>query len=281
MIEYIKIIILSLICGVTLPLPVSSAAHFSFINGVLDFSDDKSVLGFYYSVMSVAFSAVIFVLLRKIYLLGFKSLFNKDSKLTNYRKLMKNLFISLVPAAVLFVPVGEEKLLFDIFDGFLVKSNILLVSVACVISALILVISVWYTRQSYSVTQKGADLKAVIRSSVYQIISYVIPGISHVSSAGTNMLICDVESKIIIREIYLYIAPQLLVINAAKIIRYVLSDMIVNPVMVIFCVVSVLLMSALVVTRMSKINIRRILGYFAVYGAVTGVFFAVLSFVLK
>ena len=255
MIEYIKIIILSLICGVTLPLPVSSAAHFSFINGVLDFSDDKSVLGFYYSVMSVAFSAVIFVLLRKIYLLGFKSLFNKDSKLTNYRKLMKNLFISLVPAAVLFVPVSEEKLLFDIFDGFLVKSNILLVSVA--------------------------DLKAVIRSSVYQIISYVIPGISHVSSAGTNMLICDVESKIIIREIYLYIAPQMLVINAAKIIRYVLSDMIVNPVMVIFCVVSVLLMSALVVTRMSKINIRRILGYFTVYGAVTGVFFAVLSFVLK
>lgn len=281
MIEYIKIIILSLICGVTLPLPVSSPAHFSFINGVLDFSDDKSVLGFYYSVMSVAFSAVIFVLLRKIYLLGFKSLFNKDSKLTNYRKLMKNLFISLVPAAVLFVPVSEEKLLFDIFDGFLVKSNILLVSVACVISALILVISVWYTRQSYSVTKKGADLKAVIRSSVYQIISYVIPGISHVSSAGTNMLICDVESKIIIREIYLYIAPQMLVINAAKIIRYVLSDMIVNPVMVIFCVVSVLLMSALVVTRMSKINIRRILGYFTVYGAVTGVFFAVLSFVLK
>ena len=95
------------------------------------------------------------------------------------------------------------------------------------------------------------------------------------------MLICDVESKIIIREIYLYIAPQMLVINAAKIIRYVLSDMIVNPVMVIFCVVSVLLMSALVVARMSKINIRRILGYFAVYGAVTGVFFAVLSFVLK
>ncbi|MBR6568298.1 MAG: undecaprenyl-diphosphate phosphatase [Clostridia bacterium] len=281
MIEYIKIIIISLICGVTLPLPVSSAAHLSFVNGVLNFSDDKSVLGFYYSVMSVVFSAVIFVLLRKIYILGISSLFNKDSKLTAYRKLMKNLLVSLIPAVILFVPVGEDKLLCDLFDGFLVKSNILLVSVATVINALILVISVWYTRQSYSVTKKGADLKTVIRSSVYQIISYVIPGASHVSSAGTNMLICDVESKIIIREIYLYIAPQMLVINVAKIIRYILSDMIVNPVMVVFCVVSVLLMSTLVVTKMSKINIRRILGFFTVYGAVAGVLFAVLSFVLK
>ena len=281
MIEYIKIIIISLICGVTLPLPVSSAAHLSFVNGVLNFSDDKSVLGFYYSVMSVVFSAVIFVLLRKIYILGISSLFNKDSKLTAYRKLMKNLLVSLIPAVILFVPVGEDKLLCDLFDGFLVKSNILLVSVATVINALILVISVWYTRQSYSVTKKGADLKTVIRSSVYQIISYVIPGASHVSSAGTNMLICDVESKIIIREIYLYIAPQMLVINVAKIIRYILSDMIVNPVMVVFCVVSVLLMSTLVVTKMSKINIKRILGFFTVYGAVAGVLFAVLSFVLK
>ncbi len=281
MIEYIKLIILSLICGVTLPLPVSSAAHFSFVNGVIDFSDSKDVLGFYYSVMSLVFSVVVFFLLRKIYSLGLKSLFTKERRLSNYRKLMKNLFLSLIPAAVLFVPVGEGKLLCDLFDGFLMKSNILLVSVACIVSALILVISVWYTRQSYSVTKRGADTLTVIRSSVYQIISYVIPGISHVSSAGTNMLICDIESKIIIREIYLYIAPQMLIINAVKIIRYALSDVIINPVMVIFCVVAVLLMSTLVVTKMSKINIRRILSCFAVYGAVIGVISAVLSFVLK
>ena len=75
MIEYIKILLISLICGATLPLPVSSGAHLSFINGILDFSDDKNVLGLYYSVMSVAFSLVIFVFLRKIYLSGIKSLF--------------------------------------------------------------------------------------------------------------------------------------------------------------------------------------------------------------
>lgn len=281
MIEYIKILIISLVCGVALPLPVSSGAHLSFINGILDFSDDKNVLGLYYSVMSVAFSLVIFVFLRKIYLSGIKSLFRKDKKLSGYRKLMKNILISLIPSLILFVPVSEGKLLCDIFDGFLVRSNILLVAVACVIGSLVLVISIWYTRQGYSLTKRSADTRTVIRTAVYQIVSYVIPGISRVSSASTNMLICDVESKVIIREIYLYIAPQMLLINTVKIIRFILADVIVSPVMIAFSVVAVVIMSAVVVTAMSRINIRRIFAFFAVYGGVIGAAFCVISFVLK
>ena len=281
MIEYIKILIISLVCGVALPLPVSSGAHLSFINGILDFSDDKNVLGLYYSVMSVAFSLVIFVFLRKIYLSGIKSLFRKDKKLSGYRKLMKNILISLIPSLILFVPVSEDKLLCDIFDGFLVRSNILLVAVASVIGSLVLVISIWYTRQGYSLTKRSADTKTVIRTAVYQIVSYVIPGISRVSSASTNMLICDVESKVIIREIYLYIAPQMLLINTVKIIRFILADVIVSPLMIAVSVVSVVVMSAVVVTAMSRINIRRIFAFFAVYGGVIGAAFCVISFVLK
>ncbi len=281
MIEYIKMIIFSLISGATFALPVSSAAHFSFLNGLMRFSDDTGVLGFNYSVMSLTFSAVIFILLRKIYLLCFKSLFDKDKKLINYRKLMKKLLISLVPMLILFVPISEDKLLCDLFDNFLGASNLLLVGFASVICAFILVISMWYTKQSYAVTKRRADTKTVIRSSVYQIVSYIIPGISHVSSAGTNMLICDVESKIIVREIYLYIAPQMLLVNTVKVIRYALSDMIINPVMVIISVVVVGLMSALVITKMSKINIRRLFAFFAAYCAVSGIAFAVFSFVLK
>lgn len=281
MIEYIKILLISLVCGVALPLPVSSGAHLSFINGILDFSDDKNVLGLYYSVMSVAFSLVIFVFLRKIYLSGIKSLFRKDKKLSGYRKLMKNILISLIPSLILFVPVSEDKLLCDIFDGFLVRSNILLVAVASVIGSLVLVISIWYTRQGYSLTKRSADTKTVIRTAVYQIVSYVIPGISRVSSASTNMLICDVESKVIIREIYLYIAPQMLLINTVKIIRFILADVIVSPLMIAVSVVSVVIMSAVVVTAMSRINIRRIFAFFAVYGGVIGAVFCVISFVLK
>ncbi len=281
MIEYIKMIILALVGGATFALPVSSATHYSFLNNVLNFSQETDTLGFYYAVMALSFSAVIFILLRKIYFLCFKAFFVKDEKLASYKKVMTNLLVSFIPVFVLFIPVGEDKLLCDIFDSFLAESNLLLVSVTSVICAFVLVVSIWYTRQSYAVTKRGADLKTVIRSSVYQIVSYVIPGFSHVSSAATNMLICDVESKVIVREIYLYIAPQMLVINLIKVLRYVLSDMIINPVMVIICIAVVGLMSALVVTRMSKINIRRLFVFFASYCCVTGIIFAALSFVLK
>lgn len=282
MIEYIKILIAALISGITLPLPVSSAAHFSFLNGVLNFSEDTAVLGFYYSVMSLAFSLVVFVLLRKIYLLCFKSLFDREKKLGSYRRLMKNLAVSLVPLLVLFVPVNSEgKLLCDLFDNFLGASSFLLVAFASVVCALVLVISVWYTRQSNADTKKGTDTKTAIRMAVYQLISYIIPGISHVSSASTNMLICDVESKVIVREICLYLAPQMFLVNLVKVIRFALSDMIINPVMVIIAFAAVAATSAIVITRMSKINIRRIFPFFVIYCILTGVIFAVLSFVLK
>lgn len=281
MIEYIKILIFALFGGAAFALPVSSAAHYSFLNGIMNFSQEADTLGFYYSVMALAFSAVVFILLRKIYRLCLKSVFTNDTKLKSYRKVMKNLVLSLVPMAVLFVPVGEGKLLCDLFDGFLTRENLLMVSVVSVLGAFVLVVSVWYTRQSYSVTKRGADVKTVIRSSFYQIVSYVIPGVSHVSSACTNMLICDVESKVIVREIYLYIAPQMLLVNLVKIIRYSLTDMIINPVMVIICFTVVALMSALVITKMSKINIRRLFTFFSVYCAVTGLMFAVLSFLLN
>lgn len=281
MIEYIKMIILALISGVTFALPVSSSAHFSFLNSVLNFSEDIKVLGFYYSVMSVAFALVIFWILRKIYVLCLKSIISKSENLMAYRKVYKNILISLLPTFLLFIPIGEGKVLCDLFDDFLTKNNLLLVSFASILGALILVIAVWYAKQSYSTTKRSADTKTVIRSSVYQIVSYVTPGLSHVSSASTNMLLCDVESKVVVREIYLFIAPQMLLVNVFKIVRYILFDVIINPMMIVICVLVVALMCTLVVTKMSKINIRRLFVFFAVYSSFTGVVFAVLSFLLK
>ena len=101
MIEYIKMFILSLINGVMMPLPVSSSAHVSFLNKVLDYTDKGETLSFYYAVFSVAFSLVIFFSLRKIYGKVFKSLFTKNdgSKHTAaYKKAGKNIFLSILPA---------------------------------------------------------------------------------------------------------------------------------------------------------------------------------------
>lgn len=280
MIDYIKMIILALFSGATIALPVSSSAHYSILNSVISFSDDEKVLGFYFSVFSVVFAIVIFVLLRKIYITGFKSLFSKDDKLISYKKLMKNLLISLIPMAVLFIPVGEGMLIADYFDKFLTEGNLLLIAFAGVISALVLVISIWYTRQGYSNTKRASNLKSTVRMSVYQLVSYVIPGVSRVSSAATNMLICDIDSKVIVREIYLYIAPQMFIVNIVKALRYALSDAVVDPVMIIIGSAVTAAMAAIVVMRMSKINIRRLFTFFSIYSAVFGVAVGVLSFIL-
>ncbi len=281
MIDYIKMVILALTVGATAALPASSAAHYSVVNSIVNFAEDEKTLGFYYSVISIAFACVIFILLRKIYFNGFKSLFTKDESLRNYKKVMINILVSLIPMALLFIPVGEGTLLIDYFDKFLSAGNLLLVALISVLSALILIISIWYTRQGYSGTMRGCDLKTTIRFSVYQLASYVIPGISRVSSAATNMLICDVDSRIVVREIYLYIAPQMFIVNLIKALRYALSDAVVDPVMIVVGAVVGAAVSAIVVTKMSKVNIRRTFTFFSIYSAVFGITAAVLSFIIR
>lgn len=281
MIDYIKMIILALISGATAALPTSSAAHYSVVNSIVNFSEDGKTLGFYYSVISIAFSVVIFILLRKIYLNGFKALFSKDESLKNYKKVMINIWVSLVPMAVLFVPVGEGILLIDYFDKFLSSNNLLLVAVISILSALILVISIWYTRQGNSATKRVCDIKTTVRFSVYQLISYIIPGISRVSSAATNMLICDVDSRVVVREIYLYIAPQMFLVNLIKALRYALSDAVVDPIMIVIGAVVGAAMALLVVTKLSKVNIRRTFTFFSIYSAIFGVTAAILSFIVR
>ncbi len=281
MIDYIKMLILALVAGATAALPTSSAAHYSVVNSIINFSEDEKLLGFYYSLISLAFALVMFVLFRKIYITGFKALFSKDESQLNYKKVIINVFVSLIPMALLFVPVGEGKLVSDYFDGFLTTGNLLLVALISVLGAFVLVISIWYTRQGNSSTKRVCDLRTAVRISVYQLISYVIPGVSRVSSAATNMLICDVDSKIVVREIYLYIAPQMFLVSIVKIIRFALGDTVIDPLMIIIALVAGAGMALLVVTKMSKVNIRRTFTFFSIYSAVFGITAAILSFVLR
>lgn len=281
MIDYIKMIILALVTGATSALPVSSAAHYSLVNAVIDFSEDKNRLGFFYSVISLAFAVVVFVLLRKIYINGIKGLVSRDKTLANYKRVMINILISLVPTAILFIPAGEGALVIDYFDRFLSSGNLLLVTLISILGALILVISIWYTRQERTDVKSGCDLKTALRTSVYQLFSYIIPGISHVSSAATNMLICDVDSRVVVREIYLYIAPQMLLVNLVKIIRYSFGDLILDPIMILLAAAVGIGMAVLVITKMSKVNIRRLFTFFSIYSAVFGVAAAILSFIIR
>lgn len=282
MIDYIKFLVLAIFSGITAPLPISSSAQFSFMNSVLDFSHDQNVLGFYYSVFMLVFSVVIFICLRKIYInilkFGFKKTKNKAE--IAYKARFRNILLSLIPSLLLFIPVSKDSFLCDYFDRFISPESLLVVCASSVLCGFFLIISIWYTSKRDGKSKRGASTRDVMRMSAYNLVSQIIPGLSKISLSTTNLLICDVDSKVIAREIYLYIAPQVFFFNLIKLIRELLSGIVIDPVLLIIAIVTVFLTSMLVITLVGKINVRRLFTFFSVYSIAFGVFLGVITFLI-
>lgn len=282
MIEYIKMLIISLVNGVMMPLPVSSSAHVSFLNKVLGYTESGSVLSFYYAVFSIAFSLVIFFNLRKIYSKIFKCLFKgekNDKTAVTYKKAGKNIIYSLIPSVLLFVPVSKDMLIIDYFDKFLSSSGLLLTTFASLISALIFVVAVWYTKQNNAPTLRSASTKTVIRSAIYNLIAFVVPGTSKIAIGSVNMLICDIDQRVIMREVYLYSAPVIFVVSVVKIIRGLIVDLVVDPLAIIIGAIVSIIASAIIVNFVSKVNMRKLFGFFAWYAVIFGVSAFIMSLI--
>ena len=284
MLYYLKMLIIALISGLFTALPVSFGAHYAYLSSVLSFTNDKALLGFYYAVIATAFSLVVFGYLRRIYRKAFiYSVFTKKgsdpSSKKSYRKILGNLLLSLIPTAVLFIPVGEGGLLLDIFTNLLQENYLLVTASCCVGSGLFLLIAVWYTRQHYAETVRSSKPLSVLRFSIYQLLAYLLPGVSNVSIGGTSLLLTDVEPKVLVREMLLYLAPSMFVVNVARIVRYILSGIVLNPVMIAIAAVGSGLGSLLMIHLISKFNLRKHFVFFAVYSIVFGLFIAVSAFV--
>lgn len=286
MIEYIKMIVIALVSGITMPLPTSSAAHYSILSYAMNFMGDARELGFYYSVFGIAFSVVIFIMLRKIYIKSIKALFIRDkkklaaNKLTAYKPIVKNMLISIIPMAVLFIPVAKDTLVMDYFDKFLTADSIYLVGVASVINALILVVAIWYTRQKANELKRVSDTRGTLRMAVYQVVSYVVPGFSHISSGSVNMLITDVNPRVIIREVYLYLAPHMFIVSVVKVVRALVNDVIVDVVPLAIATVLFTLAAFLMVHLVGKFGIRKLFSFFAVYSALIGALAVGVTFII-
>lgn len=284
MLEYIKIIILAIFTGVMKPLPVSSSAQYAFLNKVLSFSESSSELGFYYSVFSLCFAVCIFIMLRKIYIKSIKALFTtnpqklKKEKLVAYKKVATKILLSLIPVVILFIPVSEGTFLLDYFDKFLTENGFLLVAFASIINAFVMVISIWYTRQNFAPVKRLPDTKSVVRMAVYSVISYVVPGFSQFSGAATNMLITDSDERVIMRDSYLYLAPQIFVVSVIKIIKYIFEDLVFDPVMVVIGVITSSVVSFAIIYFVGKFNMRKMFTYFCIYSAVLGLIIGATTF---
>ena len=284
MIEYIKIIIVALVCGFMAPLPSSASAHFSLISSAVSLTDDESKLGFYFAMFAMAFSVSVFICLRKIYSKSIKALFTKinkkNSNIKVYRNVAKNIFLTILPAFVLFIPVAEDTLMIDYFDKFLTGNGLYLTGVACIINALILVVARWYAKQENRKLKRVCGTMSALRMSVYQLVSFMVPGFSHISSGATNMLMSDVHPKVILREVYLYLAPSMFIVNLLKVVRYLMKDTIVDVVSVVIGVVLVMLVSYLVMKLVAKFNPKKVLSFFSIYSAVLGVGVILFTFIV-
>ena len=284
MIEYIKIIIIAIVTGFMAPLPTSSSAHFSILSNAVNLTADESKLGFYFALFSVTFSVVVFFCLRKIYFKSFKALFvgkqKIDSNVKVYKRVAKNVLLSILPIPVLFIPVGQGVLLLDYFDKFLSGNGLYLTGFACIINALILLVARWYSKQENKKLKRVCGTMSAVRMSVYQLISYIVPGFSHVASGCTNMLISDVHPKVIMREVYLYLAPSMFIINVAKIVKYLINDTIINAVTAAIGIVIFAIMSFIVMRLVAKFNTKRVLLFFSIYSIVLGVIAIVFTFMI-
>lgn len=284
MIEYIKMIIIAVVSGFMAPLPVSSSAHFSFLSKAVSMTEDESKLGFYFALFGVTLSVVIFFCLRKIYLKSFKALFTKgsknDSNLKVYKSVSKNVLLSVLPMIVLFIPIGEGTLLSDYFDKFLSGNGLYLTGFACIINALVLVVARWYAKQENKKLKRVCSTGSAMRMSVYQLISYIVPGFSHIASGAANMLMGDVHPKVVMREVYLYLAPSMFIVNIAKIVKYLMNDVIIDATLAIVGIVVFAAMSYFVMRLVAKLNTRKVLSFFSIYSAALGIGAVVLTFVI-
>lgn len=284
MIEYIKMIIIALVSGFMAPLPTSSSAHFSILSKAVSLTADESKLGFYYALFGITFSVVIFFCLRKIYFKSLKSIFIKSSKndvnLRIYKNVAKNIFLTIIPMILLFIPVGNGDLLIDYFDKFLSGNGLYLTGVACIVNALVLLVARWYAKQEDKKLKRVCSTMSALRMSAYQLVSYIVPGFSHVASGSTNMLLGDVHPKVIMREVYLYLAPSMFVVNIVKIVRYLINDTIINAITAVVGIVVFAVISYIVMKLVAKFNTRRVLLFFSIYSAVLGVGAVLFTFII-
>lgn len=280
MIEYIKAFIISFVSSLFAPVAASSSAVFAFLENILGFSQNKDESVFYFSLISVAFSLVSLFYVRKIYAKGFKAVFSKKSIISNaknYKSMMIGVVISLIPCILMVIPVSENKLVLDYFANYLWKSNILVSAFCQFAMGFVIIIAAWFVKIKNTEKHRNSRKTDVLRLTIYQIIAYIFPGLSHVSLSATGLIVSGVEESVIMRDVLIYISPSMLVISIMRIIRALLLGVSVDAVKVLICIISALLGNILMLKFVSRAKIKKSFVFFSVYSIVFGIFMIIAS----
>lgn len=284
MLEYIKMLVISFVTGTFSALPVSSSAHYAFLNTVFHFSSDSDTVGFYFSIISVVFSLVVFFFLRKLYAKAFGSVFKKGGKNADikkqkqYKNIAVNLLLSLLTAVIMLIPVSKKTFMFDLFGKYFSDDHLMVTSFCCIASGLILIVAIWYSRKRSEKTKRSASVSGVIRFDLYQLPAFIFPGFSHIGSGAAALTVSNVDDRVIAREVLLYLAPSTFVIGVTRVIRYILAGVTLDPVMIVVCVAASLVSCAIIVNAIGKINSRKLYLFSCIYSIFFGLFIFLASF---
>ena len=194
MIEYIKVFLISLISAFTSPLPTSSSAHFSALNVITGYSADEKTLAFMSGIITLVFSVSVFFTLRKIYAKGIRSLFVKKEEregVKSYRSFMGRLLFTLIPVAVMFIPVGKGRFVLDVFSSLLTD----------VAPEVLIRETLSYIAPPYFIISTARIVRTVLLGVAVDPIAVVI---AVVASAAASLLSLNLLGKLNFRRLFLF-----------------------------------------------------------------------------
>lgn len=274
MLETIKIIILSAVHGLTAVLPVSSLAHFSLLKEVFGFTEENFNTPFYYSLFSLGTALALYLYFFRMHSNIVGNMFKSKTKIENekqqaYKTAGKNIMLSLIPLAVLIIPISKSSFFGSLSTYFLSEGSLIFVGIASIFCAILMFISFWYMNQK----RKKKNLlssKDAITFGIYQLPAYIFPGFSHVGIGASRTAVSDIGVKNILKETYLYLAPSYLLVNLFRAFYYGVSAEGINLTGAIVGFIVSLVLSLVVLTTVNYFT-KKTYTVFCVYTLIFGV----------
>lgn len=212
--DIIKSIILGITHGFSEFLPVSSSGHISLIehfsgvdtipcllSAMLHIGALISVLCVYYKPVYELFEEF-FKVIKDI---TSKKFSFKFKEMNDTRRMFFMLVFSCIPLLLLFIPVGNGNVLWDIINGVSHDNSIKAEGICFMLSGFILLLTSIYTDKK-SKPMKIAPFSAFLIGFV-QLVSLCLPGFSRIGLIIATGLFCSISKKNILRYVLLLSVP--------------------------------------------------------------------------
>lgn len=280
MLETIKIVILSVVHGLTAALPVSSLAHFSLLKEVFGFTEENFNAPFYYAVFSLGTALALYLSFFAMHSNIVGNMFKSDKKIENekeraYKTVGKNVLLSLIPLIVLIIPISKSSFFGSLNTYFLSDGSLVFVGIASIFCAILMFISFWYMNQRRK-KKNLLSAKDAIAFGIYQLPAYIFPGFSHVGIGASRMAVSDIGIRNVLKETYLYIAPSYLLVNLFRAVYYGITAEGINLAGAIVGFIVSLVLSSVVISTVNYFT-KKTYTVFCIYTLIFGVAVTVTS----